>query len=201
MKIRPEKQPAAVPIEAIQAGEMRDRWSGVEPSVWTDRMLTALENGVKGGVWYSLMDKVYGRENLEAATRQVEHKDGAAGVDHQTIGAFLGRKEEEIRRLQEQLQDGRYQPQAIRRVYIPKPGSSETRPLGIPTVRDRIVEAAVCNVIEPIWEKEFARHSYGFRPGRGCKDALREVEQGLEGGWVYVVDADLKGYFRSASTT
>jgi RNA-directed DNA polymerase len=97
----------------------------------------------------------------------------------------------------DQLKHGTYQPQAIRRVHIPKPGSDETRPLGIPTVRDRTVQAAVVNVIEPIFERDFAEQSYGFRPGRGCKDALRRVDELLKAGYVHVVDADLKGYFDS----
>jgi RNA-directed DNA polymerase len=83
----------------------------------------------------------------------------------------------------------------VRRTYIDKPGSTEKRPLGIPTVRDRVVQAAVVNVIEPIFERDFAEHSYGFRPGRGCKDALRRVAELLKDGRVYVVDADLKSYF------
>ena len=90
-----------------------------------------------------------------------------------------------------------YQPQSIRRVHIPKPGTHETRPLGIPTVRDRMVQAAVVHVIEPIFERDFAEQSYGFRPGRGCKDALRRVDELLKAGYVHVVDADLKGYFDS----
>jgi RNA-directed DNA polymerase len=80
-------------------------------------------------------------------------------------------------------------------VYIPKPGSTASRPLGIPTVRDRVVQAAVRHVVEPIFEKVFAAHSYGFRPGRGCKDALRRVDALLKEGFVYVVDADLQSYF------
>ena len=95
------------------------------------------------------------------------------------------------------MKHGTYQPQSIRRVHIPKPGTHERRPLGIPTVRDRMVQAAVVNVIEPIFECDFAEHSYGFRPGRGCKDALRRVDQLLKAGYVHVVDADLKGYFDS----
>ena len=104
---------------------------------------------------------------------------------------------EKLGKLGEELQTETYHPQAIRRVDIPKPGTHETRPLGIPTVRDRVVQAAVVNVIEPIFERDFAPQSYGFRPGRGCKDALRRVDELLQAGYVHVVDADLKGYFDS----
>src|SRR5260221_1190547 len=88
-----------------------------------------------------------------------------------------------------------HRPQQIRRHYIPKPGSQEMRPLGLPTVRDRVVHTAVRRVMEPIYEKDFAAHSYGFRPGRGCKDALRRVTGLLAAGYVHIVDADLKSYF------
>jgi RNA-directed DNA polymerase len=160
-------------------------------------MLTALEEGVKGGVWFALIDKVFAERNLRAAFQQVAKNDGAAGVDGETVRAFERRLAEMIRRLSEALKAGTFSPQAIRRVHIPKPGTTETRPLGIPTVRDRVVQAAVVNVIEPIFERGFAEQSYGFRPGRGCKDALRRVSKLLEQGYVHVVDADLKGYFDS----
>ena len=103
--------------------------------------------------------------------------------------------DEEVRRLSEQLRNGTYRPQAIRRHYIPKPGSQEKRPLGIPTVRDRVVQTALRMVLEPIFERDFAEHSYGFRPERGCKDALRRVDGLLKPGYTYIVDADLKSYF------
>ena len=192
---RLETQPTTVPEEAKRAGDIWDRWSWVELNVWTERMLTALENGVKGGKWYSLMDKVYSMGNLRSAFSMVKANKGSPGIDHQTIEVFASRLEENLENVSRALQDGRYRPQAIKRVWIPKPGSKEKRPLGIPTVRDRVVQAALRNVLEPVFEKDFADHSYGFRPGRGCKDALRRVDALLKQGYSYVVDTDLKSYF------
>lgn len=190
-----EVNTAAVPEGAKRAEEIRVRWAWVEPSVWTDRMLTALEEGVKGDKWFSLIDKVYRRENLEAAWKEVAANKGSAGVDHETIERFRWHAQEELARISEALRNGKYQPQAIRRTYIPKPGSREKRPLGIPTVRDRVVEAALKHVLEPIFEQEFDRDSYGFRPGRSAKDALRKVTALLGEGNLYVVDADFKACF------
>jgi RNA-directed DNA polymerase len=116
-------------------------------------------------------------------------------VDHQTVEMFERHVEENLAKLSESLQDGSYRPQAVRRVWIPKPGSVEKRPLGIPTVRDRVVQAALRHVLEPIFERDFAEQSYGFRPNRGCKDALGRVDQLLKAGYTWVVDADLKSYF------
>jgi len=189
-----EEKPAIVP-EAKQAGETLERWRWVEPTVWTERMLSALERGVKGGKWYSLMDKVYALPNLESAFKEVKRRKGGAGVDQETIEMFERNLEENLRKVSEELARGRYRPRAIRRTWIPKPGSREKRPLGIPTVRDRVVQAALRHVLEPIFEREFAEQSYGFRPKRGCKDALRRVNKLLEAGNHWVVDADLKSYF------
>ena len=180
-----------------QVEEIRALWARVKPSVWTVPMLTALEQGVKGGKWFRLNDKVFAERNLLAAFQRVARKKGAAGVDHETVDAFERRLPEVLRKLSTELNAGTYTPQSIRRVHILKPGTNETRPLGIPTVRDRVVQAAVLNVIEPIFERGFAEHSYGFRPGRGCKDALRRVDELIRKGHVHVVDADLKGYFDS----
>ena len=191
-----EAQPTPVP-QATQVGDVQARWAWAEPSVWTERMLTALEQGVKGGVWFSLSDKVYASANLAAATAQVVANRGAAGVDHVTVEAFLGHADKNQRELREQLRQGNYRPQASRRVWIDKPGSTEKRPLGIPTVRDRVVQKAVVHVLEPIFERDFAPTSYGFRPGRGAHQALDRVEELLAAGYRYVVDADLKGYFDS----
>jgi len=158
-------------------------------------MLTALEVGVKGGIWFSLIDKVYKPGNLRAAFARVKANQGAAGVDHQTIEMFEADLDTNLERVSQQLADGSYRPQAVRRKWIAKPGSREKRPLGIPTVRDRVVQTALRNVMEPIFERDFAEYSYGFRPRRGCKDALRRVDRLLKAGYTWVVDADLQSYF------
>lgn len=163
--------------------------------VWTPRMLAALVNGVKGGRWFALMDKMYRPSNIAAAFEAVKSNKGAAGTDHQTVGMFDARREENLEKLGRELKEGTYRPRPVKRVWIPKPGSTEKRPLGIPAVRDRVVQSALRNAIEPIFEHRFAEQSYGFRPNRGCKDALRRVEQLLREGYTWVVDADLKSYF------
>jgi RNA-directed DNA polymerase len=158
-------------------------------------MLTTLAEGVKGGKWYSLMDKVHAERTLRAASARVKANHGSSGVDHVTVEMFETELDDNLRRLAEGLRTGEYRPQAIRRAYISKTGSREKRPLGIPTVRDRVVQTALKMVLEPIFERDFAAHSYGFRPNRGCKDALRRVDELLKDGSVFVVDADLKSYF------
>ena len=176
-------------------GESGD-WSWVEASVWTERMVSALENGVRGGKWYSLMDKVYAPATLAAAWARVRANRGAAGVDGVSVERFAARSEDYLAELSKALREGDYRPQAVRRVEIAK-GDGRTRPLGIPVVKDRIVQTAVKLVIEPIFEAGFRSTSYGFRPGRGCHDALREVDRLIKEGLTFVVDADLAGYFDS----
>ena len=130
-----EFQPEAVPERVKRAGETPRPWGWVEVSIWTERMLTALETGVKGGQWYSLIDKVTPERTLKRAFQKVAANQGAAGVDHVTIPMFETHLDDELRRLSEQLRNGTYRPQMIRRHYIPKPGSQEKRPLGIPICR------------------------------------------------------------------
>ena len=190
-----EQQPTAVSEATKPVGEIRARWAWVEPAVWTERRLTALEVGVKGGKWFSLMDKVYARANLRAAFAKVKANGGAAGVDQVTVKMFERHLEENLNRLAQTLRDGTYRPQAVKRVWIPKPVSREQRPLGIPTVRDRVGQAALRAALEPIFERDCAEQSYGFRPQRGGQQALRRVDQLLQGGYHWVVDADLKSYF------
>ena len=184
-----------VPVGAKQDTEAWD-WSWVEASIWTERMVSALVNGVEGGQWYSLMDKVYAPKTLALAWERVRANQGAAGVDGQSVERFATGAETYLAELNRDLREGTYRPQPVRRVDIPK-GDGQTRSLGIPTVKDRIVQTAVKLVIEPIFEVQFLATSYGFRPGRGCKDALREVDALLKAGYTYVVDADLKAYFAS----
>jgi RNA-directed DNA polymerase len=190
-----EQQPAEVPATDKQAGEDPRQRHGAERGVWTENMLMALERGLKGNKWFSLIDKVVSERTLGVGWQKVENNAGACGVDNMTVGHFGKDSGKRLLALREQLREGHYQPQPIRRVYIPKAGSKEQRPLGIPAVRDRIVQSAVKMVIEPIFESKFAPNSYGFRPGRGCKDALREVERRLRGGNVHVVDVDIRSYF------
>ncbi len=187
---------AEVSARAKQAESAPTQWDWVDRTIWTERMLAALGNGVKGSKWFSLIDKVYRPSTLQAAWEQVKANRGAAGIDRQSIEGFAANAERYLNELAKGLEEGQYQPQAVRRVEIPKAGG-KTRPLGIPTVKDRIVQTAVKRVIEPIFEKEFLQTSYGFRPGRGCKDALREVDKHLREGYIHAVDADLKGYFDS----
>ncbi len=158
-------------------------------------MLTTLQTGVRGGKWHTLIDKVYSPANLFTAARRVVSRKGAAGVDHQTTEDFSADDRTELQRLHEQLRTDVYRPAAVRRTWIPKPGSTEKRPLGIPTVRDRVVQTALVHVIEPILDNTFHDRSFGFRHGRGCHHALECVEQLLNDGYVFVVDADLKSYF------
>ena len=171
-----------------------EAWEWVEASIWTDRMLAALENGVKGGKWFSLIDKVKRLKTLEMAWRKVARNKGAAGVDGQSIKRFEHNAAQYLEELSQELTAGTYRPQPVKRVEIPK-GPGKTRPLGIPAVKDRIVQTALKMVIEPIFESEFVESSYGFRPGRGCKDALREVDQLIKQGFTHVVDADMASYF------
>lgn len=193
----PEQSSIGSAVEAKQDAETSTtsrNWSWVEAEVWTERMLSALANGVKGGKWYSLMDKVYAPRTLACAWAKVRANKGAAGVDGQSIERFAAKADVYLSELSAALREGTYRPQAVKRVEIPK-GDGRTRPLGIPTVKDRIVQQAVRLVIEPIFDADFQDGSYGFRPGRGCHDALREVDRLLKEGLTHVVDADLQSYF------
>jgi RNA-directed DNA polymerase len=166
-----------------------------ERGVWSEKMLMALERGFEGRKWFSLIDKVGAEKTLQLAWEKVQSNAGACGVDGITVNHFAKDSQSRLLAVKEHIKQGVYQPKPVKRVMIPKLGSSEKRPLGIPTVRDRVVQTALRMVIEPIFEHQFAEHSYGFRPGRGCKDALRRVDRLLKSGLTHVVDVDIKGYF------
>ena len=185
-----------VPL-AKQGREVPPRWEWTEAAVWTERMLATLERGIKGGKWYSLYDKVWKMENLQRAVEKVAAGKSPKKPDGQRCRRYAEQSAKRLPQLQRMLKEGRYEPKAAQRVWIPKLGSKELRPLGIPSVENRVVEMALRNALEPIFEHTFAEHSYGFRPQRGAKDALRRVVDLLKRGKCWVVDADLKGYFDS----
>jgi RNA-directed DNA polymerase len=189
-----EDHPVLVFEETMPTGQVRLA-GHAEPSIWTDRMLVALGNGVRGGRWYSLGDKAFGVKALESAFAKVKANDGAPGVDGWTVKRFDSVRDENLSQMHKDLMEGTYSPKPVRCVWIPKPGSNEKRPLGIPTVYDRVVQTSLRAAIEPIFEQEFRDSSFGFRPGRSCRKALSRVWRALRAGKGFVVDADLKRFF------
>ncbi len=187
--------PVAGQAQPKQVGRYPEDWFWVNHGAWTEHMRTRLAQSEPTTVWYSLWDKVISEPNVQAAYRAVWRNGGAAGVDGQTVAQFNEHEEAELAELREELRAGTYRRKPARRVWIPKPGTTEKRPLGIPAVRDRTVEAALKQVLEPIFEHDFAEQSYGFRPGCGCREAVARVEELLNQGYTMCVDLDFKSYF------
>jgi RNA-directed DNA polymerase len=191
------KQPTIVKESnpSQQVGEEQSAKDCAKFYVWTHQMLDRLAKSEPTTKWFRLWDKVCSKVNLHQSFMTVRKNRGAPGCDEQTIERFEAQLDRELEGLIGELKSGTYRPLPAKRVWINKLGSTEKRPLGIPAVRDRVVQTALRNVLEPIWEKDFAEHSYGFRPARSGQQAIQRIEQLLDKGYTHVVDADLKSYF------
>ncbi len=141
-----------------------------------------------------LMPRIVSRENMLAAYQAVKRNAGAPGIDEMSVAALGDWLREHWEQIKASLLEGRYEPQPVKRVDIPKPGGG-TRMLGIPTVRDRLIQQAIHQVLSPLWEREFSPHSYGFRPRRSTHDAVKAAREYVKGGHRWVVDIDLEKFF------
>jgi RNA-directed DNA polymerase len=205
---RPQTEPE-VPLTAVESPRAPKLERGCNelhlgkrsyPS-WTPAMVEAIERYRQAGRrWYLLYDKLYAESNLKAAWEQVEEKGGAAGVSGQTIAQYRDGLEQRLSNLAKKLKEQSFEARPIRRVYIPK-GNGKLRPLGIPEVEDRIVQAALVRLVEPIFEKKFLGVSYGFRPERSAHNALAELVAAMEAGFTQIVDADIPDCFGSIPWT
>jgi group II intron reverse transcriptase/maturase len=144
--------------------------------------------------YHSLRDKVFKLNNLRSAFKNVKKNKGKAGLDRVSIKQFEADLDTNILNIHNELRSSIYNPSPVLRVYIPK-GKHDKRPLGIPIVRDRVIQQAFRQILEPIFEKEFSDNSFGFRPGRSCHDAINRVEEYKQQGYVFVLDADIKAFY------
>jgi RNA-directed DNA polymerase len=179
------------PEDQPKDGAEETQVNGSEASI---QPVTARSKPERKRKWHSLIDKVYAPQNLQSAWERVRANQGAPGLDGMTIEKFAEHAAERLQQLSQDLRDRTYRPQPVRRVLIPKSGGGQ-RPLGIPTVRDRIVQQALRQILEPIFEAQFSPRSHGFRPGRGCTTALDVVDRAVRYGYEWVVDADLQRFF------
>jgi group II intron reverse transcriptase/maturase len=160
------------------------------------RSLRVVENSKKKRKWYSLMDQLWNYQNLEQAFYDVKKNRGSHGVDKVTIKEYEIELEHNLRVLQESLRLKTYRAKPVRRVFIPKADGTK-RPLGIPTIEDRTLQAATKRILEPIFEQKFLDCSFGFRPNRSAHMAIDKIRQDLMEGYTFVIDADIKTYFDS----
>ena len=142
-----------------------------------------------------LMEKILSNDNLNKAFKKVKSNRGAGGVDGMNVDELLSFLRDNGTQLKQQLMDGKYKPNPVRRVEIPKETKGEFRKLGVPTVADRVFQQAITQVLTPIYEEQFSENSYGFRPCRGAHDALKQCQTNVNDGYVYVVDMDLEKFF------
>ena len=188
-------EPGGPEKKAEKAGAARKVSAGSgEGKVTAGQSLTAAEEHSPPGAM-GLIEQVVGRENLRQALRRVESNQGAPGVDGMPVSALRGYLKEHWGRLRQELLEGRYQPQPVRRVEIPKPGSKDSRKLGIPIVLDRFLQQAVLQVLTPVFDPAFSDSSYGFRPNRSAHQAVRAAQGHVEAGYRWVVDVDLEKFF------
>jgi len=143
----------------------------------------------------TLLDKILQSDNLNKAYKKVKSNKGAGGVDGMSVDELLSFLKDNQKQLIQKLKDGKYKPNPVRRVEIPKETKGEFRKLGVPTVVDRVFQQAITQVLSPIYEEQFSENSYGFRPKRGAHDALKQCQHNVDDGYVYVVDMDLEKFF------
>jgi len=194
--VRPEwstaSEPGKIAKELEKPGTMQE---GTAAKTTGGTLGNIAKSGEMMKKWYSLIDKVYDRKNLYKSYRSVRANKGAPGIDGETVEAYGANLEEEIDKLHHELKTGTYEPNPVLRVEIPKPDENK-RPLGIPTVRDRVVQQAVLNILQPIFDSEFHPSSYGYRPNRSCQQAVAKAERYMNKyGLRHVVDMDLSKCF------
>jgi len=143
----------------------------------------------------SLMEQILHKDNLNKAYKKVKSNKGAEGVDGMSVDELLGFLKDNQKQLIQQIKEGKYKPNPVRRVEIPKETKGEFRKLGVPTVVDRVFQQAITQVLSPIYEKQFSKNSFGFRPNRGAHNALKQCQTNVNDGYVYVVDMDLEKFF------
>ena len=143
----------------------------------------------------NLMEQILHKDNLNKAYKKVKSNKGAGGVDGMSVDELLGFLKDNQEQLIQQIKDGKYKPNPVRRVEISKETKGELRKLGVPTVVDRVFQQAITQILTPIYEKQFSENSFGFRPNRGAHDALKQCQTNVNDGYVYVVDMDLEKFF------
>ena len=147
----------------------------------------------------NLMEQILHKDNLNKAYKKVKSNKGAGEVDGMSVDELLGFLRDNQKQLIQQIKDGKYKPNPVRRVEIPKETKGEFRKLGVPTVVDRVFQQAITQVLSPIYEKQFSENSFGFQPNRGAHDALKQCQTNVNDGYVYVVDMDLEKFFDTVS--